>query len=181
MQTIVKQTKLFKFEGVNQSKACRSSYKQENICKVYIRAPFLPDLSRMFVFVCCSPHRVCIWAAWSGIGWTCVTCSASVCAALPLWSVDGLNICFLTELLNWPRSSWNASWGLFIALTVRVLAGVCVWHRDGVAPHLQHLPVLRPVGAERPAAVSRLALRGGRHGQLVRQDGVSEVTWSSNS
>lgn len=130
----------------------------------------------MFFFVCCSPYRVCIWAAWSGTGWTCVTCSASVCAALPLWSVDGLNICFLIELLNWPCSCWNASRGLFIALTVRVLAGVCLWHGDGVAPHLQHLPVLRPVGAERPAAVSRLALRGGRHGQLVRQGGVSEVT-----
>lgn len=41
-----------------------------------------------------------------------------------------------------------------------------------MAPHLQHLSVLRPLGAERPAAVSRVALRGGRHGQLVRQDGV---------
>lgn len=62
---------------------------------------------------------------------------------------------------------------------MRVLAGVCVRHGDGVAPPLQRLPVLRPVGAERPAAVGRLALRGGRHGQLVRQDGVSEAASSS--
>lgn len=53
-----------------------------------------------------------------------------------------------------------------------VFAGVRVWHSDRMAPHLQHLPVLRPVGAERPAAVRRLALRGGRHGPLVWQDGV---------
>lgn len=42
-----------------------------------------------------------------------------------------------------------------------------------MAPHLQHLPVLCPLGAERPAAVCRMALRGDSHGQLVRQDGVS--------
>lgn len=38
-----------------------------------------------------------------------------------------------------------------------------------MAPLLQHLPVLQPVGAERPVAVSRVALRGGRHGKLVRK------------
>lgn len=61
----------------------------------------------------------------------------------------------------------------FIAtLAVCVFAGVCVWHADRMAPHLQRLSVLRPVGAERAAAVGRVAVRGGRHGQLVRQDGV---------
>lgn len=44
-----------------------------------------------------------------------------------------------------------------------------------MAADLQRLPVLCPVGAQRPAAVSGVALRGGRHGQLVRQDGVSGV------
>lgn len=44
-----------------------------------------------------------------------------------------------------------------------------------MAPPLQHLPVLQPVGAERPAAVSSLALRSSRHGQLVRQDGVCDL------
>lgn len=62
---------------------------------------------------------------------------------------------------------WN------ITVSIYAFVGICVRHAHGMAPHLQHLSVLRPVGAERPAAVGRLALRGGRHGQLVRQDGVS--------
>lgn len=45
-----------------------------------------------------------------------------------------------------------------------------------MAPHLQHLPVQQPVGAERPAAVGRLALRGGCHGQLVREGGVRVIS-----
>lgn len=49
------------------------------------------------------------------------------------------------------------------------LAGVCLRHRDRMAPLLQHLPVLQPVGAERPVAVSRVALCGGCHGELVRK------------
>lgn len=53
--------------------------------------------------------------------------------------------------------------------TTCALAGVCLWHRDRMAPPLQHLPVLRPVGAERPVAVSRVALCGGCHGKLVRK------------
>lgn len=44
-----------------------------------------------------------------------------------------------------------------------------------MAPPVQRLPVLRPVGAEWPAAVGGVALRGGRHGQLVRQDGVRRL------
>lgn len=59
---------------------------------------------------------------------------------------------------------------------MHVSAGVCVWHSDRMAPHLQHLPVQQPVGAERPAAVGRLALRGGRHGQLVREGGVRVIS-----
>ena len=59
---------------------------------------------------------------------------------------------------------------------VPVFAGVCVWHSDRMAPHLQHLPVLWPVGPERAAAVGRLAVCGGRHGQLVRQDGVRDIS-----
>lgn len=55
-------------------------------------------------------------------------------------------------------------------------AGVCLWHSDRMAPHLQHLPVRRPVGAERPAAVGCVALRGGRHGKLVRQGRVCHVS-----
>lgn len=38
-----------------------------------------------------------------------------------------------------------------------------------MAAPVQRLPVLQPVGAERPAAVGRVALRGGRHGKLVRK------------
>lgn len=56
-----------------------------------------------------------------------------------------------------------------------VLPGVCVRHSDRMAPHLQRVSVLRFVGAERPAAVRRLALRGRRHGPLVRQNGVRNV------
>lgn len=50
-----------------------------------------------------------------------------------------------------------------------------------MAPHLQHLSVLCPVGAERPTAVSGLALRGGRHGQLVWQDRVGDLCSLSNT
>lgn len=53
--------------------------------------------------------------------------------------------------------------------TLRAVAGVCLRHRDRMAPLLQHLPVLQPVGAERPVAVSRVALCGGCHGKLVRK------------
>ena len=55
-----------------------------------------------------------------------------------------------------------------------MFAGVCVRHSHRMAQDLQRLPVLWPVGAERPAAVGRLALRGGRHGQLVRQGRVRQ-------
>lgn len=45
-----------------------------------------------------------------------------------------------------------------------------------MAPHLQHLSVLFPVGAEWPTAISCLALRGGRHGQLVWEDRVGDLS-----
>lgn len=45
-----------------------------------------------------------------------------------------------------------------------------------MAPHLQHLSVLWPVDSERPAAVGRLALCGGRHGQLVWQARVCDTS-----
>lgn len=38
-----------------------------------------------------------------------------------------------------------------------------------MAARVQRLPVLQLVGAERPAAVGRVALCGGRHGELVRK------------
>lgn len=41
-----------------------------------------------------------------------------------------------------------------------------------MAPDLQHVPVHCPVGAERPAAVGRVALRCCCHGKLVWQDRV---------
>lgn len=44
-----------------------------------------------------------------------------------------------------------------------------------MAPPVQRLPILQPVGAEWPAAVSSVALCGGRHGQLVRQDRVCRL------
>lgn len=50
-----------------------------------------------------------------------------------------------------------------------LLTGVCLRHRNRMAPLLQRLPVLQPVGAERPVAVSRVALCGGCHGKLVRK------------
>lgn len=56
-----------------------------------------------------------------------------------------------------------------------MFAGVPVRHGDRMAPRLQRLSVLRPVGAERPAAVGGVALRRGRHGQLVRQGGVRQT------
>lgn len=49
-----------------------------------------------------------------------------------------------------------------------------------MAPGVQRVPVLRPVGGERAAAVGRLALCGGRHGQLVRQDGVRDTSSSAS-
>lgn len=61
-------------------------------------------------------------------------------------------------------------------MSLCAFAGVHVRHPHRMAPHLQRLCVLHPVGGERPAAVGGLALRRGRHGQLVRQAGVRETS-----
>lgn len=113
--------------------------------------------------------RVCIWAAWSGTEWTCAMSSASACAALPSW---------LVHRQRRKPHIWHLKYLPRLNI-IHTLAGVCLRHPDRMAPHLQRLLVLRPVGAERPAAVGRLALRGGRHGQLVRQSGVCGYFLSS--